>query len=136
MCDDGIHLYSCIEKWLKKAQPLGKCPQCNLKARRKDIRVIYAKSVSVVDTTERDRALKKGKPVGACVCVPMYMHVDCNVMCLRVGTYVESWLHREGLKHEHCVVLDSCIHCCQQDLFTLASRECLTNLLQCVSTRG
>ena len=88
VCDDGIHLYSCIEKWLKKAQPLGKCPQCNLKARRKDIRVIYAKSVSVVDTTERDRALKvnkKGKPVGACVCVCVYAHIYacrlCNVTC-------------------------------------------------------
>ncbi|KAL5464066.1 hypothetical protein EMCRGX_G033025 [Ephydatia muelleri] len=49
--------YTCIEKWLKKAQPSGKCPQCNFKARRKDIRVIYAKLVSAVDTTERDRAL-------------------------------------------------------------------------------
>ena len=39
---------------------MGKCPQCNMKARGKDIRVIYAKSVSVVDTTERDRALKVG----------------------------------------------------------------------------
>ena len=47
---------SCIEKWLKA--PDGRCPQCNSKAKKKDIRVIFAKSISVVDTTERDRALK------------------------------------------------------------------------------
>ena len=48
---------SCIEKWLK-AQSVGRCPQCNARARKKDVRMIYAKSISVVDTTERDRALK------------------------------------------------------------------------------
>ena len=50
---------SCIEKWLK-GQGAGKCPQCNAKAKRGDIRVIYSKTVSVVDTTDRDRALKVG----------------------------------------------------------------------------
>lgn len=49
--------YSCIEKWLKGQD--GRCPQCNCKAKKKDIRVIFAKSISVVDTTERDRALKE-----------------------------------------------------------------------------
>ena len=48
---------SCIDKWLK-GQGAGKCPQCNAKSKRADIRVIYAKAVSVVDTTDRDRALK------------------------------------------------------------------------------
>ena len=47
-------LYSCIEKWL---QENAKCPQCNAKSKRGDMRVIYAKSISVVDTTGRDRAL-------------------------------------------------------------------------------
>lgn len=47
---------SCVEKWLKGSG--GKCPQCNAKAKRADIRLIYAKTISVVDTTERDRALK------------------------------------------------------------------------------
>jgi E3 ubiquitin-protein ligase RFWD3 len=52
------HLFglNCIEKWVK-GQGGGKCPQCNAKAKRSDIRVIFAKTVSVVDTTERDRAL-------------------------------------------------------------------------------
>ena len=36
---------SCIEKWLKGQA--GKCPQCNAKAHRKDIRVIYAKALRV-----------------------------------------------------------------------------------------
>lgn len=54
------HLFghNCIEKWLK-GQGAGKCPQCNAKAKRGDIRVIYSKTVSVVDTTDRDRALKE-----------------------------------------------------------------------------
>ncbi|XP_062570636.1 E3 ubiquitin-protein ligase RFWD3-like, partial [Saccostrea cucullata] len=39
------HLFgqSCIEKWLKGQG--GKCPQCNCKAKRQDIRVLYAKSL-------------------------------------------------------------------------------------------
>ncbi len=36
---------SCIEKWLKGQG--GKCPQCQAKASRKDIRVIYAKALRV-----------------------------------------------------------------------------------------
>ena len=50
---------SCIEKWLKGTGE--RCPQCNYKAKKGDIRVIYSKSISVVDTTERDRALKVRK---------------------------------------------------------------------------
>lgn len=37
----------------------GKCPQCNCKAKRSDVRVIFAKTVSMQDTSERDRALKE-----------------------------------------------------------------------------
>ncbi|XP_041367491.1 E3 ubiquitin-protein ligase RFWD3-like [Gigantopelta aegis] len=53
------HLFgqSCIEKWLKGQG--GKCPQCNSKAKRQDIRVLYTKSIKAVDTTERDQALKE-----------------------------------------------------------------------------
>ncbi|XP_033638921.1 E3 ubiquitin-protein ligase RFWD3-like [Asterias rubens] len=60
------HLFgkSCIEKWLKSTP---KCPQCNTKAKKSDIRVIFAgKSLKTLDTTERDRALedlKKEKEV-------------------------------------------------------------------------
>ncbi|XP_041466787.1 E3 ubiquitin-protein ligase RFWD3-like [Lytechinus variegatus] len=53
------HLFgqSCIEQWLKGQG--GKCPQCNSKAKRSDVRVIYAKALKVLDTSERDRALKE-----------------------------------------------------------------------------
>ena len=52
-----MSLFSCIEKWIKGSGG-GKCPQCNAPAKKGDIRVIYSKSISVVDTTDRDRALK------------------------------------------------------------------------------
>ena len=48
--------FSCVEKWLKGSG--GKCPQCNAKAKKGHVRIIYAKAISVVDTTERDQALK------------------------------------------------------------------------------
>ncbi|XP_053385087.1 E3 ubiquitin-protein ligase RFWD3-like isoform X2 [Mercenaria mercenaria] len=52
------HLFgqSCIEKWLKGQG--GKCPHCNAKAKRQDIRVLYGRAVKALDTTEQDRALK------------------------------------------------------------------------------
>lgn len=52
------HLFgqSCIEKWLQGQG--GKCPHCNSKAKKSDIRVIYAKTLKTIDTTERDRAIK------------------------------------------------------------------------------
>ncbi|KAL3841397.1 hypothetical protein ACJMK2_019549 [Sinanodonta woodiana] len=53
------HLFGqgCIEKWLRGQG--GKCPQCNAKAKRQDIRVIYAKSIKALDTAERDRVLQE-----------------------------------------------------------------------------
>lgn len=53
------HLYgkSCILKWLKMHN--GKCPQCNRNARRQDIRVLYARSIKTIDTSERDRAVQE-----------------------------------------------------------------------------
>ena len=52
------HLFgqSCIEKWLSGQS--GKCPQCNKRARRRDIRVLYAKSLKVADTSEKDEAIR------------------------------------------------------------------------------
>lgn len=47
--------YNCIHKWLRGAN--GRCPQCNTKSKRSDIRKLYAKSLKAVDTAERDRAL-------------------------------------------------------------------------------
>lgn len=53
------HLFgqSCIDKWLKGNGQ--KCPQCNARARKGDIRVVYAKSLKVRDTAERDRAQRE-----------------------------------------------------------------------------
>ncbi|XP_015598294.1 E3 ubiquitin-protein ligase RFWD3-like isoform X2 [Cephus cinctus] len=52
------HLFghSCILRWLKQGCTSGtrRCPQCNRKAAIKDIRVLYAKKLSAVDTTELD----------------------------------------------------------------------------------
>nr|XP_045626298.1 E3 ubiquitin-protein ligase RFWD3-like isoform X2 [Procambarus clarkii] len=52
------HLFghACIIRWLKGQK--GKCPQCNAKATKKEIRVLYAKSLKVLDTSERDKILK------------------------------------------------------------------------------
>ena len=45
--------FSCIERWLK--EPKNKfCPQCKSKARRTDIRNIFAKSIKALDTVERE----------------------------------------------------------------------------------
>ncbi|XP_054856683.1 E3 ubiquitin-protein ligase RFWD3 [Eublepharis macularius] len=44
--------YSCIEKWLKGQA--GKCPQCNKKAKRTDIVVLYARTLKAVDTSEQE----------------------------------------------------------------------------------
>ncbi|XP_015285194.1 PREDICTED: E3 ubiquitin-protein ligase RFWD3 [Gekko japonicus] len=44
--------YSCIERWLK-GQP-GKCPQCNKKAKRSDIVVLYARTLKALDTSEQE----------------------------------------------------------------------------------
>lgn len=49
--------FSCIEHWLKGQG--SKCPQCNAKARKMDIRVLYAKSLKVLDTSEKDRVVKE-----------------------------------------------------------------------------
>ena len=48
---------SCIDRWIK-SNP--KCPQCNMAAKKTDIRRIYAsKSIRVQDTSELERALKE-----------------------------------------------------------------------------
>lgn len=52
------HLFgqSCIERWLRGREQ--RCPHCNEKASVRDIRAVFAKSVRVLDTSERDRALQ------------------------------------------------------------------------------
>ncbi|VDD80907.1 unnamed protein product [Mesocestoides corti] len=54
------HLFgrSCVIKWLNmQGAKAGKCPQCNAKAQTRDIRVLFCKKITAVDTTDRDRAL-------------------------------------------------------------------------------
>jgi len=52
------HLFGqkCVERWLKDGHQ--KCPQCNAKAKRADIRVIYAKKLQAIDTVDLEQALK------------------------------------------------------------------------------
>ncbi|KAM9374298.1 E3 ubiquitin-protein ligase RFWD3 [Phaethornis superciliosus] len=45
--------YTCIDRWLK-GQP-GKCPQCNKKAKRSDIVILYARTLKALDTSEQER---------------------------------------------------------------------------------
>jgi len=51
--EDACSGCSCIEKWLKSAGG-GKCPQCNHKAKKSEICVIFAEAVSMEDTTDRE----------------------------------------------------------------------------------
>lgn len=55
------HLFGkkCIERWLKGQG--GKCPQCNAKASKRDLRVIYARSLKAEDTTERERLTRENE---------------------------------------------------------------------------
>ena len=46
----------CIERWLKDCH--SKCPQCNAKAKKNDLRIIYAKKLTTLDTTDLEQALK------------------------------------------------------------------------------
>ncbi|XP_025963179.2 E3 ubiquitin-protein ligase RFWD3 [Dromaius novaehollandiae] len=45
--------YTCIDKWLKGQA--GKCPQCNKKAKRSDIVILYARTLKALDTSEQER---------------------------------------------------------------------------------
>ncbi|XP_026535927.1 E3 ubiquitin-protein ligase RFWD3 isoform X2 [Notechis scutatus] len=44
--------YSCIKRWLKGQ--VGKCPQCNKKAKHTDIVVLYARTLKALDTAEQE----------------------------------------------------------------------------------
>lgn len=48
----------CIETWLSSGSR-SKCPQCNAFAAKKDIRVLFVKNLTAVDTTERDELRKQ-----------------------------------------------------------------------------
>lgn len=52
------HLFGriCIEKWLRTSP---KCPQCQAGVKKKDLRRIYCRALNVLDTSERDNAIKE-----------------------------------------------------------------------------
>lgn len=54
------HLFgnNCIQRWLKGQGPSAKCPQCNKKAKRSDIVVLYCLKVRALDNSEQE-SLKK-----------------------------------------------------------------------------
>ncbi|KAM4721921.1 E3 ubiquitin-protein ligase RFWD3 isoform 2-T2 [Rhinophrynus dorsalis] len=45
--------FTCIDRWLKGGA--SKCPQCNKKAKRSDIVVLYARTLKALDTSEQER---------------------------------------------------------------------------------
>jgi hypothetical protein len=47
---------SCIEKWLRGSS---KCPQCQSTVKKKDLRRIYCRALHVLDTSERDNAIRE-----------------------------------------------------------------------------
>ncbi|RLW01320.1 hypothetical protein DV515_00008190 [Chloebia gouldiae] len=55
--------YTCIERWLKGQA--GKCPQCNKKAKRSDIVVLYARTLKALDTSEQER-MRRQRAVTVC----------------------------------------------------------------------
>ncbi|CAF0872911.1 unnamed protein product [Rotaria sp. Silwood1] len=52
------HLFGkiCIEKWLRTSP---KCPQCQSTVKKKDLRRIYCRALHVLDTSERDNAIRE-----------------------------------------------------------------------------
>ncbi|XP_051237870.1 E3 ubiquitin-protein ligase RFWD3 [Dicentrarchus labrax] len=50
--------YTCIQRWLKAQGGAAKCPQCNKKAKRSDIVLLYAPKLRALDNSEQE-SLKK-----------------------------------------------------------------------------
>ncbi|XP_060892142.1 E3 ubiquitin-protein ligase RFWD3 [Labrus mixtus] len=50
--------FTCIQRWLKAQGPAGKCPQCNKKAKRSDIFLLYTPKLRALDNSEQE-SLKK-----------------------------------------------------------------------------
>ncbi|KAM4601936.1 E3 ubiquitin-protein ligase rfwd3.S [Polymixia lowei] len=50
--------YTCIERWLKGQGQAAKCPQCNKKAKRADIVMLYARKLRALDNSEQE-SMKK-----------------------------------------------------------------------------
>ncbi|KAF9916085.1 RING finger and WD repeat domain-containing protein 3 [Lobosporangium transversale] len=57
-------LISCILKWIaqeNRKNNIAKCPECNYPAKRKDLRRIWSKSITTLDTAERDETNARAK---------------------------------------------------------------------------
>ncbi|KAI3371462.1 hypothetical protein L3Q82_023566 [Scortum barcoo] len=50
--------FTCIQRWLKAQGAAAKCPQCNKKAKRSDIVLLYAPKLRALDNSEQE-SLKK-----------------------------------------------------------------------------
>uniref|UniRef100_A0A3P8TDJ6 RING-type E3 ubiquitin transferase n=1 Tax=Amphiprion percula TaxID=161767 RepID=A0A3P8TDJ6_AMPPE len=50
--------FTCIQRWLKAQGQAAKCPQCNKKAKRSDIVLLYAPKLRALDNSEQE-SLKK-----------------------------------------------------------------------------
>ncbi|KAM6972961.1 E3 ubiquitin-protein ligase rfwd3.S [Aplochiton taeniatus] len=46
--------YNCINKWVKSQGQSAKCPQCNKKAKRSDIVLLYARKLKALDNSEQE----------------------------------------------------------------------------------
>ncbi|XP_076590223.1 E3 ubiquitin-protein ligase rfwd3.S [Chaetodon auriga] len=46
--------FTCIQRWLKAQGTAGKCPQCNKKAKRSDIILLYAPKLRALDNSEQE----------------------------------------------------------------------------------
>ncbi|XP_071315411.1 E3 ubiquitin-protein ligase rfwd3.S isoform X2 [Trachinotus anak] len=46
--------FTCIQRWLKAQGPAAKCPQCNKKAKRSDIVLLYAPKLRALDNSEQE----------------------------------------------------------------------------------
>eukprot|EP00063_Salmo_salar_P005173 XP_013980008.1 PREDICTED: E3 ubiquitin-protein ligase RFWD3-like isoform X2 [Salmo salar] len=46
--------YTCIDRWVKGQGQGAKCPQCNKKAKRADIVLLYARKLRALDNTEQE----------------------------------------------------------------------------------
>ncbi|VDP66299.1 unnamed protein product [Schistosoma mattheei] len=43
----SMRIPRCVMKWFKAVGKKAKCPQCNAKANRRDVRVLYCKNLKV-----------------------------------------------------------------------------------------
>ncbi|XP_024866460.1 E3 ubiquitin-protein ligase RFWD3 isoform X2 [Kryptolebias marmoratus] len=58
--------YSCIQHWVKSQGSAARCPQCNKKAKRSDVVLLYAPKLRAVDNSEEE-SLKKSLEQEQCL---------------------------------------------------------------------